>query len=307
MKQLTDTVLMIEPVAFGFNEQTAASNSFQIRNSSLSFEEIQKLALEEFNTMVEALEAKGIEVIRFKDRLEPHCPDSIFPNNWFSTHSSGELITYPMATPNRRQERRDDIIEELQSRFGYTTHSLVEFENNTAPSYLEGTGSMVLDRENKLAYAAISERTQTEPLEKFCADMGYEAITFKAYDAKGEAIYHTNVLMCVAQDFVAIGMQNVDSADIGRLMEHFNTSNKELISLNEFQINHAFAGNMLQLRTKDDKKLLVISQAAYAALDFFQLDKLNQYNDMILPISIPTIEMFGGGSVRCMIGEVFRV
>lgn len=304
--QTTDTVLMISPSQFGFNEQTAESNSFQNKSLAIAQSEIQNLALAEFQSFANTLRNNGIEVIEFQDYIPALSPDSIFPNNWFSTHSEGKILTYPMLTDNRRRERRVDIRKALMESYNYEHISLEHLEDKNPPSILEGTGSLVLDRENKIAYAVLSERTSLEGLEEFKNRLGYEICSFRAYGSDSKSLYHTNVLMVLGEDFVAIGMENIHPEDQEMVLGFIAKSEKALIPLKPFQINYCFAGNMLQLRTRNGERVLVLSQSAFSSLNPLQMEELMKYNDKLLPIGIPTIEMFGGGSVRCMMAEIFK-
>lgn len=305
MRQITDTVLMISPTQFGFNAETAESNSFQNKSLAIAPEEIQNLALKEFQAFVGTLKTNGIEVIEFQDANPSVAPDSIFPNNWFSTHSEGKIITYPMLAKNRRLERRKDIIRQLITEFSYDHLPLEHLENSQPPLILEGTGSLVLDRINKVAYAVNSSRTCKEAFKEFSQLLDYSLCSFNAYGSDGLDIYHTNVLMCIGEEFVAIGLDNIDAKDRKRVLESFEKHHKSIIPLKPYQVNLCFTGNMLQLRNKENERVLVLSQSAYSSLEPLQISELQKYNDRLLPISIPTIELFGGGSVRCMMAEIF--
>lgn len=298
--QTTSTVLMVRPVRFGFNEQTAASNAFQdpgFRNKG-----VQHAALEEFDHFVETLRENGISVIVIEDAPEPHTPDSIFPNNWISTHNNGLIYLYPMEAENRRLERRTDIIDYLRSRFQVKgVHDLSYFEKEQ--KFLEGTGSMVLDRLNKTAYACLSPRTQIEVLKTFADLSGYEIITFHAFDKDGKPVYHTNVMMCIGAKFVVICMESIKDPDEKRLLsEHFASADKEIIEISYEQVYH-FAGNMLQLENDRGGEVLILSDQAFASLKKEQLAKLESYCRLI-HVPLNTIETCGGGSARCMLAEV---
>lgn len=299
-------VLMIEPVAFGFNDQTAVNNYFQ-HSAESGDADIQRLAHVEFMQMVDRLRSRGIEVLVVKDTLEPHTPDSIFPNNWISFHEGGVVALYPMFAGNRRDERRDDIVEILADRDRYYTrfYDYTQYENQNR--FLEGTGSMILDRANKIAYAALSERTEKGLFDQFCADFGYRAVSFVAnqtVEGKRLPIYHTNVMMCVANGYVVICLDTIDDAAERKcVVETISASDKEIIEISETQMHH-FAGNMLQLQNGIGENYLVVSQAAYDSLTEEQIERLKHYNEIIV-CPIPTIEKYGGGSVRCMMAEVF--
>jgi hypothetical protein len=293
-------LLMIRPVAFGLNLQTAGSNAFQ--NKKASQNNVQQKALKEFDDFVAKLQAANIDVTVIEDTLEPHTPDSIFPNNWVSFHSDGSVFLYPMQAENRRLERRDAILDQLSKRFNITQiNDLSSFENQN--QYLEGTGSMVLDRENKLVYACLSSRTHPQVLEIFCTESGYTAITFNAVDGQNLPIYHTNVLMCVADKFVVICLDTIISeSEKSKILHSFKTTNKEVIPISLTQMNH-FAGNMLEVKNQEGKNYLILSAAAFNSLNDVQKTKLKSYAE-ILYADLQTIETNGGGSARCMLAEV---
>ena len=304
--QSTHTILMIEPVAFGFNPETAVNNYFQQKETINSID-IQELALNEFNLMVETLRAKGINVIVVKDTEQPHTPDSIFPNNWISFHEGGQAVLYPMFAPNRRNERRRDIIELIEAQ-GNVINNVDDFtfweEQNL---FLEGTGSMVLDRETKIAYAALSERTDKSVFLQFCSVFGYKPVYFSAFQLVGEQllpIYHTNVMMSVADKYALVCINSLeDDKELEMLFDTLEKSGKEVIPISRHQM-HCFAGNMLQVQNNNGERFLVMSQTAYDSLQEHQIESLKSYNELII-IPIPTIERIGGGSVRCMMAEIF--
>jgi hypothetical protein len=298
--QSTSQILMIRPVAFGLNIQTADSNTFQ--NKSASQEKVQEKALEEFDAFVYKLRANGIEVTVIEDTLKPHTPDSIFPNNWISFHEDGSIFLYPMQAENRRLERRDDLIDILSKKFDIREINDISFTEDRE-EYLEGTGSMVLDRVNKLAYACLSIRTQQNVLDIFCNESGYQTVTFKAVDQNGFAIYHTNVMMCVADKFVVICLDAVSNEEEkNRLISSFQKTNKEIIEIDYSQMNQ-FAGNMLQINNKESKSFLVMSERAHQSLNENQLKSISKYAE-ILSSPLTTIEDNGGGSARCMMAEI---
>jgi len=305
-KQTANTVLMIEPVAFGFNEETAANNIFQ-KNDAVSPEQIQKQALAEFKTLENKLNRAGIEVITVKDILNPHTPDSIFPNNWISFHEDGTVALYPMYAPNRRKERREDILDILEQK-GFIINGIMDYsEAENENIFLEGTGSMVLDRKNKIAYAVLSERTNDELFIEFCEDFEYNPILFCALQnvhGKEIPIYHTNVLMSVGEDFVMVCFSLIKDLKERKLVSDFlRASQKEIIALSEEQIN-CFAGNALEVEAKDGKRYLVMSNAAYHSLNIGQLSAIERHCKL-LATDLSTIEKYGGGSARCMLAEVF--
>ena len=292
---------MIRPVTFGFNEQTAGSNAFQNKLDAAG-EELQARALKEFDGFVGLLRKNGVNVIVIDDTPLPHTPDSIFPNNWVSFHGNGDVVLYPMQAENRRPERRDDIIELLKEKF--TVKQIINLSHFEATNqFLEGTGSMVLDRENKIAYACLSPRTDSEMLKIFAEKEGYEILSFSAIDESNQPIYHTNVLMCVGSRFVVICMDSVtNETEKKTLLNSFADTGKELIKISFNQMNH-FAGNMLEVENLNGEKLLVMSQQAYRALNSGQLIRLEKYARIIYA-DINTIETIGGGSARCMLAEV---
>lgn len=306
LKQTTNKILMIEPVAFGYNDQTAVNNYFQQKSDDYNID-IQKFALDEFNTMVETLRAKNINVLTVKDTLHPHTPDSIFPNNCISFHFGGQVVFYPMFAQNRRKERRDDILQLIEAQ-GIVINNFDDFtfweEQNL---FLEGTGSMVFDRVNRIAYAALSERTDKSVFLQFCKVFGFEPVHFtsnQTVNGKRLPIYHTNVMMSIADEFAVICLDSIDNeTEKSLVIEKLKSTGKEIISITEEQM-HKFAGNMLQIENKEGKKFLVISESAFHSLTDFQIERLKYYNELII-ISIPTIERVGGGSVRCMMAEVF--
>ncbi|MFZ4455643.1 MAG: citrulline utilization hydrolase CtlX [Bacteroidales bacterium] len=305
MKPRTNTVLMIEPVAFGYNEQTAVNNYFQRKEASTA--DSQSLALAEFREMVDKLTEKGVNVVVVPDTPMPHTPDSIFPNNWISFHEDGRVAIYPMYAENRRQERRLDILETLKEK-GFNVESVMDYTASERENrFLEGTGSIILDREHKIAYAAISERTDEKLFEQFCADFGYKAIPFHSYQSvngKRLAIYHTNVMMCLGDRFAVVCLDCIDDHKERTLVaKSLVDCGKELIDITEEQMHH-FAGNMLQIENGNGKPLLVMSKTAYDSLAIHQVERLNSFSE-IIAFNIPTIEQLGGGSVRCMMAELF--
>ena len=301
--QTTDTVLMIEPAAFGFNAETAQNNYFQINSENA---ETQTKALQEFNNFVEKLRSKGINVITVKDTLEPHTPDSIFPNNWISMHSDGTVVLYPMCAVNRRWERRNDILEILKRNF-----SVKEIIDLSAPEndgkFLEGTGSMIFDHENKIAYGSVSLRLDEPLFREFCEKFGFEPVVFHSYQTANNErlpIYHTNVMMCVADQFVVICLDCIDDeTERVNVVNAIVNSGKEIIEISESQMQQ-FAGNMLQVQNSDGKKFLVMSQSAYQSLTPEQISNIEKYSEIIYS-DLETIETNGGGSARCMLAEVF--
>lgn len=301
--QLASAVLMIRPVRFESNPMTAASNRFQGRNERTAAQQ-HSAALDEFDELVAALRENGIEVIVFDDTAEPHTPDSIFPNNWISMHADGRVVLYPMEAENRRTERRPDIVAQLQERYGRQVSAIVDLsDHEVAGHFLEGTGSMVLDRVNRVAYACLSSRTQLDPLGDFAQRMGYEIVAFDAVDRDGVPIYHTNVLMNVGEELAvicdeAIVREEQRVAVLTRLRE----TGHRIVRLSYAQLD-AFAGNMLELRNGDGERVLAMSQQACSSLDDDQLAALDA-NARVVAIDISNIESSAGGSVRCMLAEI---
>jgi hypothetical protein len=300
--QHTRHVMMIEPVRFAFNAQTAANNYFQ-QSADQEQEAIAEKANKEFQQLVDVLRQHQIDVTVIPDTTDPHTPDSVFPNNWISTHEDGSIVLYPMYAPNRRLERKPHVLEQLKEKFIISREidfSTAEEQNH----FLEGTGSMVLDRENRIAYACISPRTDAGLLLQFCEKMQYEPFSFHAGDAQQRAIYHTNVMMCIADRYAVVCMESItDAAGKILLEKKLQDSGKEIIPISFEQMNH-FAGNMLQVHNSTGERFMVMSSQAYHSLDAIQLKRISQYNP-VLHADITTIETLGGGSARCMIAEIF--
>ncbi len=304
--QMTDIILMIKPVAFNYNAETAVNNYYQKVSDNMTSEEIQIKALQEFNGFVEILQNVGVHVIVFEDTKVPHTPDSIFPNNWISFHSDGSICIFPMYAKNRRLERREDILDDLSNNYNLDVKQIKYFTDfERYNKYLEGTGSMVLDRENKICYAAISIRTDKLAVVQFCKEFNYTAVFFTANQTVNKErlpIYHTNVMMCVADKFVIICLDSIDNQqEREHVIKRITDSDKEIIEITEEQKN-SFAGNMLQLR--GDKVYLVMSKSAFISLTDQQKNTIEKYCH-ILYSSLDIIECFGGGSARCMMAEVF--
>ena len=302
--QTASTVLMVEPIAFGYNAQTAENNYFQVEQKDA---DIQTKALEEFNNFADKLKSKGINVISVKDTLEPHSPDSIFPNNWVSFHNDGKVVLYPMFAPNRRVERRADILEILKDNGFEITEieDLSHFENQQ--KFLEGTGSMIFDHDHKIAYGSVSLRLDEELFRQFCTKFGFRPVVFHSYqNAGGERlpIYHTNVMMCVADKFVVICLDCIDDElEREKVQEVIKSTQKEIIEISEDQMQQ-FAGNMLQVQNEAGEKFLVMSESAYRSLTAQQISAIEKYCEIIYS-DLNTIETNGGGSARCMLAEVF--
>jgi len=290
---------MIRPVDFAFNLETAENNAFQVRTNS---DDVQQKALEEFDNFVTVLNKNNVDVLTVEDTPHPHTPDSIFPNNWVSFHEDGTVVLYPMFAPNRRVERKEHILEKIREKFEISSViDLTHYEKNNL--FLEGTGSMVLDRENKVLFACLSPRTDKTVLDIFCSKMNYEPIAFTAVDRGGTLVYHTNVIMCVADRFVVICLSSIpDLKEKNKVIEAIAKTGKEIIDITFDQLTH-FAGNMLQVQAAGGEKILVMSTQAEESLTEKQVQKLSQYN-RIVHSPLTTIEANGGGSARCMMAEI---
>jgi hypothetical protein len=302
---LASCVLMIRPNYFGFNQGTAHSNSFQQQIHSMSPDEIRTAAIEEFDSFVSLLEAWDIEVIVFDDSPNPYKPDAVFPNNWISTHYNGWLLSYPMMDPSRRHEQRDDIINALIDKYGYVYRNdlkKLEAEN----IFLEGTGSLVLDREHKLAYAALSARTHPTALQAWAQLTGFKYLSFHTEDLKGKSIYHTNVMMSIAGDYVLIGSDCIADQDRKKVIDSLENHNKKILHLSNEQVLVHFAANVLGLQNRNGEKLLVMSTTAKKSLSDAQLETIKEWGFQILAAPINIIETVGGGSARCMMAEIVK-
>lgn len=292
---------MIEPVNFGYNSETAVNNSFQKKSSDTG---VQENALKEFKNFVSLLLQNKVHVHVVKDSASPVTPDSLFPNNWISFHDDGSVFLYPMFAQNRREERKQTVIDYIKNSFQVTAiHNLSSFEEEKI--FLEGTGSMVLDRKNKIAYAALSPRTNVIVFNKFCSTTKFKPVTFTSRWTDGSPIYHTNVMMCVAETFVVICLESIsDQDEKDTLLENFKNTGKEVIEISYEQLGH-FAGNMLQIKNMDGEMLLVMSTQAYQSLTEDLISRLLHFN-RILHSPLDTIETSGGGSARCMMAEIYN-
>lgn len=302
-RQLADTVLMIRPVAFQGNPMTQGSNRFQEPVAESPAEQ-QALALHEFDGLVAGLRGAGVEVIVVEDTPAPHTPDSIFPNNWISFHADGRVVLYPMEAGNRRAERRPEIVDMLAGEHGFRVRELVDLTAHERQGhYLEGTGSLVLDRVHRVAYACLSSRTQLEPLADFAQRLGYDSVAFDAVDRDGTPIYHTNVLMSVGEELAfvcaeAIAREEQRAAVLQRLAD----TGHDVINLTFPQLE-AFAGNMLELRSKAGSRVLAMSRRAFDSLDPDQRQRVRDNGECVIA-DVDIIERAAGGSVRCMLAEV---
>ena len=307
MEQTTNTILMVRPKSFRANEQTAVNNHYQKELNDVSQVALELQAQQEFDTFVEKLRGIGVNVVVFdaKDGLDT--PDSHFPNNWISFHENGTVGLYPMFAENRRLERREEVLDQLESE-GFTIKSIVDYTSAEEENlFLEGTGSLLLDRVNRKAYCALSQRAHEELFIEFCEDFEFTPIVFTAnqtVDGKRTPIYHTNVMMCLGETFAVICLASIDDKkERKNVIKHLKEDGKEIIDITEKQVN-SFAGNMLQVKGKDDKRYLIMSQAAYDSLTPSQIKTIEKHTE-ILSSSLNIIEACGGGSARCMMAEVF--
>ena len=306
-QQITNTILMIRPVNFRMNEQTAINNFYQKKLKDLSNKEIQQKALLEFNALVEKLKDVGVNVIVIEDTKVPDTPDSIFPNNWITFHQNGTVAVYPMFAENRRLERREDILDIVEEK-GFKIKNVVDYTSAEEEDlFLEGTGSLVLDRDNRKAYCALSPRADEDLLIEFCEDFEYTPVSFHAYhtvNKERKLIYHTNVMMALTEKMAIICLDSIDdNKERKNVINHLRQDEKEIIIITQDQVNQ-FAGNMLQVKGKDDNRYMIMSKTAFKSLTEDQITKIKQ-ESVILFSNINTIETLGGGSVRCMMGEVF--
>lgn len=307
MKQTTNHILMIRPVAFRMNEQTAVNNYYQKVLDGLSPATVNEKAQEEFDAYVAKLQQAGVDVTVIDDTISPDTPDSVFPNNWVSFHENGDVALYPMFAENRRLERREDILDTLEDK-GFVIQDIMDYTAAEKDGfYLEGTGSIVLNRENEKAYCALSPRADEELFIEFCEDFEYTPVIFEAFqtvDGKRKQIYHTNVMMCIAETFAVICADCIDDkAERKMVLSNLKEDGKEVILITEEQMN-SFAGNMLQVRGANDELLLIMSSAAHGALTAEQIAKIEKHCK-IVHASLDIIEGCGGGSARCMMAEVF--
>lgn len=298
MPQNTHHIMMIRPVRFSFNEQTAESNAFQ--QATAQAHDTHEKAVKEFDGFVDVLRKNGVQVWVVDDTEDPHTPDSIFPNNWISMHEDSRIAVYPMQAENRRLERRADIVHHLAEVF--TIQDIADYtQGEQEGKFLEGTGSMVLDRVNRICYACLSPRTHIDLLHTFCSDFNYKLVDFTAVDVKGTLIYHTNVVMCVGEQFLVVCMECIpDETDREKIRQSVS---KAIITISMDQLNH-FAGNMLEVVNEQGEHLLVMSEQAHKSLDKEQIKQLEQYA-RIVSAPLYTIEANGGGSARCMMAEIF--
>ncbi|HEY3828346.1 MAG TPA: arginine deiminase-related protein [Solirubrobacteraceae bacterium] len=306
-RQCAEAVLLIRPARFGYNPETAASNKFQNQPGGAGGE--IAAARQEFDGLAGALVGDGVRVCIVEDTAEPPKPDAVFPNNWVSFHEDGTVVLYPMQPASRRRERRREILDEVADRLGFKVSRVLDLTPHEQQGrYLEGTGSLVLDHAERTAFACIAPRTHPDVVEEWAKELGYEPIVFSAVDRTGVPIYHTNVLMCIGERAVIVGTESIVAADRGRVLERLRATGREVVEIGHKEIEH-FAGNMLELGTWDealgDYRVLVMSEMARHALSADAFARLSACTDEVLAVPIPTIERLGGGSVRCMLAEVF--
>ena len=303
--QAPGSILMIRPSNFGYNPLTARSNAFQIQDARIDPTEISQAAREEFDHFHEHLIENNIEVIVFEDKDGSVLPDSVFPNNWISLHHDGTVVLYPMMAENRRLERRMDILPDLQNKYGYNILKILDYTNHELDGqYLEGTGSVVFDYANGIAYANRSDRTDEQVFNKLCADLGYKGIFFDAVDPDGNDIYHTNVMMCLGTRFVVICLDSIPDESMKlKLLHSFEETGHEVIDISFRQLND-FAGNMIEILDRDKQPVIVMSERSYHSLSTDQIKRLSGYGT-ILSSPIPQIQKYGGGSARCMIAGIY--
>ncbi|WP_344729391.1 MULTISPECIES: citrulline utilization hydrolase CtlX [Corallibacter] len=307
MQQTTNTILMIRPINFRMNEQTAVNNYYQKVLDNLLPDTVNAKAQQEFDAYVSKLRAIGVNVVVVSDSEDFDTPDSIFPNNWISFHENGNVGLYPMFAENRRLERREDVLVELENQ-GFEINQIVDYTSAEEEQvFLEGTGSLLLDRENRIAYCALSPRADEDLFIEFCEDFEFTPVVFTAFQTVNntrKAIYHTNVMMCLAETFAVICLDCIDDKkERKNVVKHLKDTGKEIITITEDQVNN-FAGNMLQVKGQNDERFLIMSQAAYDSLSQSQIKTIEKHCK-ILSSSLDTIEACGGGSARCMMAEVF--
>jgi hypothetical protein len=302
--QSASTVFLVRPVRFAFNAETAVSNHFQQAIAGLTPAQVQQNAFAEFDNVAATLRAKGMQVLVFEDTPEPAKPDAVFPNNWGTFHPDGRVLLYPMCAPNRRPERRPDILALLAQEF--TLSEVIDLSSyEQQERFLEGTGSIIFDHEHRVAYACLSVRTDAGLFAGVATQLGYRPVAFHAYDQQGQAIYHTNVMMCVGAGFAVVCLESItDTAEQAAVVQSLRAAGHEIVAISREQVMR-FAGNMLALQPGAGlSELLALSQSAYDALTPEQRQTLGRYCELV-PLPIPTIETIGGGSVRCMLAEVF--
>ncbi|MGC8522335.1 MAG: citrulline utilization hydrolase CtlX [Steroidobacteraceae bacterium] len=305
-RQCADAVLMVRPARFGYNPQTALTNAFQRPAEGPG---VGDAARAECDALASALAGEGVRVCLIEDTPEPAKPDAVFPNNWVSFHADGTVVLYPMQAPSRRAERRREAIDAVSERLGYRVSRVLDLTHHERQGrFLEGTGSLVLDHRSRLAFACRSPRTDTRVLAEWARELDYEPVVFDAADRAGTAIYHTNVLMSIGERLALLGSEAIAQAERGHVQERLRSPGREVIDLDHGQIER-FAGNVLELATWDEAlgeyRVLVMSESARRALPEGDFARISACTDEVLCVPVPTIERLGGGSVRCMLAEVF--
>jgi hypothetical protein len=307
--QCADAVLMIRPASFDYNPETAVTNSMQQRPATTDSPAHNDLARAEFQYLVNALQSEGITVCAVDDTPQPPKPDAIFPNNWVSFHPDGTVVLYPMHAENRRRERRREVVDAAAAQAGFTIRRVLDLSHHEQKGEcLEGTGSLVLDHVNRVAYASVSPRTHPAVVDEWAREMGYTPVVFAALDRGGAPIYHTNVLMCIGERFVVVGSEAIAESDRDRVLEQLRASGREIVEIGHDEIER-FAGNMLELATWDealgDSRVVVMSASARQGLQPETFARLSACTDSVLAVPVSTIESLSGGSVRCMLAEIF--
>lgn len=307
--QCADAVLMIRPASFDYNPETAATNSMMQRPGVLGATAHNDLARAEFQHMVNALRSEGISVCVVDDTPQPPKPDAIFPNNWVSFHPDGTVVLYPMHTESRRRERRRDVVDAAAEQAGFRIKRVLDLSPHESEGRcLEGTGSLVLDHTSRVAYASVSPRTHPAVVDEWARELGYEPVVFRALDRAGAPVYHTNVLMCIGERFALVGTESIAPDDRALVLGRLRKSGREIVEIGYDEIER-FAGNMLELATWDealgDSRVLVLSASARDALTADAYGRLSACTDTLLVVPVPTIEKLSGGSVRCMLAEIF--
>lgn len=304
--QCAGAILMVRPKAFGFNEETAPSNRFQQPGGA---PDVPARALAEFDAFAAALQSEGVTVCVAEDSIDPRKPDAVFPNNWVSFHADGTVVLYPMQAPNRRAERRPEIVDAVAAATGFRVRRIVDLTGHEkAGRFLEGTGSLVLDQRARVAYACRSPRTDESVAREWARELGFELEMFGARDAAGAPIYHTNVVMSIGARFAVAALENIEPADRERIADRLRATGRDLVAIGDAEMR-GFAGNVLEVGSWDehlgDFGILVLSRTARQALKPAAFARLSAAVDSVLPVPVETIERHGGGSVRCMLAEVF--
>ncbi|RFC55647.1 citrulline utilization hydrolase CtlX [Brumimicrobium aurantiacum] len=302
--QSSNNIFLVKPASFGYNAETAASNAFQNQMSKdMDHEAISKKAIEEFETMAQKLSEKGVNVLVIEDTPTPVKPDAIFPNNWGSFHADGRVILYPMLAENRREERREEILEIIGKKF--EIKEIIDLSKQEEKGvFLEGTGSIIFDHQFKIGYACLASRTDKNLFVNTCELLGYKAVYFDAKDQSGHEIYHTNVMMNIGNGYAVVCLESISNpSERAHVIKSLEDSNKEIVAISYEQMN-AFCGNMLELEIPNGRNILAMSQSSFDKFNSAQKKTLESYCELF-PLNVKTIERIGGGSVRCMISELF--